>query len=186
MAADGDGIASEDPGGVKSAVSDGYQSASQRSQDPSTASQDYQSASQGSRNSREPPEPMAPDPEAPDAVLPGAAASETGRDYLSIILEAEARKQDRGKRLRERNLNVTESTLLEELEAYVEDERPSPPTSQQVGVRLRPAQWNRLLLVARWSGVRPTTMARILINRGARAIIDEELRYRRRFGPEAD
>jgi hypothetical protein len=55
-----------------------------------------------------------------------------------------------------------------------------------VGVRLRPAQWNRLLLVARWSGVRPTTMARILINRGAQAIIDEELRYRREFGPGSD
>ncbi len=217
---DGDLTTSEDAGGLKSAVSDGYQSASQRSQDSSTPSQDQRSAcqrlsdsstasqgnrsaSQGSRTSEEPPDAMGPDPQAPDAAAPGAVVPdaaapdaeevtepeetiETGRDYLSIIVEAESRKQDRAKKLKERNLNVTESTLLEEIEAYIEDERPSPPTSKQVGVRLRPAQWNRLLLVARWSGVRPTTMARILINRGARAIIDEELRYRRKFGPEAD
>ena len=39
-----------------------------------------------------------------------------------------------------------------------------------------------VLMVAAWAGIRPTTMARLLINRGARAIVDEELRYRRQLG----
>jgi hypothetical protein len=53
-------------------------------------------------------------------------------------------------------------------------------------VRLRPEQWDRRLMVAAWSGLRPTTMARVLINRGARAIVDEELRYRRTLGSFGD
>lgn len=101
-----------------------------------------------------------------------------------VIEEDAAQRAERERALAERNLNVTESMLLEEIDSWIEDERPAQPRSHQVGVRLRPAQWNRLLLVARWAGIRPTTMARTLINRGARAIIDEELRFRRRYGVE--
>jgi hypothetical protein len=136
----------------------------------STLSEGYPGASQRLERSREdqssPPEPIS--------------------DPLEVLAEAERERAERERRLHARNLHVTESMLLEELEAYVDEERPRAALSYQVGVRLGREHWNRLLLVARWSGVAPTTMARILINRGTRALIDEELRYRRKFGPESD
>lgn len=109
-----------------------------------------------------------------------------GVDIHTALRRADEAAEARRDRLRSRRFIPAEVELLSEIEEAVQDESPPKPLSQQVGVRLQPAQWKRLLLVAQWSGVRPTTMARILINRGARAIIDEELRHRRQFGPEAD
>jgi hypothetical protein len=53
-------------------------------------------------------------------------------------------------------------------------------TSRQLGIRLRPKHWERLLDCARVYGVRPTTMARMMIVRGTNAIHDAELRARAR------
>jgi hypothetical protein len=53
-------------------------------------------------------------------------------------------------------------------------------TSRQLGLRLRPKQFDRLLEVARLYGVRPTTMARMMVVRGINAIHDAELRARAR------
>jgi hypothetical protein len=53
-------------------------------------------------------------------------------------------------------------------------------TSRQLGIRLRPKHWERLLEAARLYGVRPTTMARMMIVRGTNAICDAELRARAR------
>jgi hypothetical protein len=53
-------------------------------------------------------------------------------------------------------------------------------TSRQLGIRLRPNHWERLLECARLYGVRPTTMARMMIVRGTNAIHDAELRARAR------
>jgi hypothetical protein len=61
-------------------------------------------------------------------------------------------------------------------------------TSRQLGIRLRPKHFERLLDAARLYGVRPTTMARMMIVRGTNAIYDAELRARARelkeFGSE--
>jgi hypothetical protein len=53
-------------------------------------------------------------------------------------------------------------------------------TSRQLGLRLRPKQFERLLEAARLYGVRPTTMARMMVVRGINAIYDAELRSRAR------
>jgi hypothetical protein len=53
-------------------------------------------------------------------------------------------------------------------------------TSRQLGVRLRPKHWERLLDAARMYGVRPTTMARMMIVRGTNAIHEAEMRARAR------
>jgi hypothetical protein len=53
-------------------------------------------------------------------------------------------------------------------------------TSRQLGIRLRPKHWERLLDAARMYGVRPTTMARMMIVRGTNAIYDAEMRARAR------
>jgi hypothetical protein len=46
----------------------------------------------------------------------------------------------------------------------------------QVGVRLRQTDFHRLCRAAEIYGVRPTTMARMMILRGVKAILDAELR----------
>jgi hypothetical protein len=51
-------------------------------------------------------------------------------------------------------------------------------TSRQLGIRLRPKHWERLLEAARLYGVRPTTMARMMIVRGTNAIYEAEVRAR--------
>lgn len=102
------------------------------------------------------------------------------------MAEAEERKRQREERLNGRRFVPSEPELLDEVASWREDEHPPAPTSRQVGIRLRPAQWDRLLLVAKWAGLRPTTIARMLINRGTRAVIDEELRHRRELGEAAD
>ena len=107
-------------------------------------------------------------------------------DIYESLAEVERRKREKRERLEGRRFVPTEDELLEEVESWREDDHPPVPTTRQVGVRLRPAQWDRLVLVAEWAGIRPTTMARLLINRGARAIIDEELRYRRTYGSRAE
>jgi hypothetical protein len=58
-------------------------------------------------------------------------------------------------------------------------------TSRQLGIRLRPRHWDRLLEAARLYGVRPTTMARMMIVRGTNAIHDAELRARAREWKES-
>jgi hypothetical protein len=52
--------------------------------------------------------------------------------------------------------------------------------SRQLGVRLRPKHYERLLECARLYGVRPTTFARMMIVRGTNAIHEAELRARAR------
>ena len=52
--------------------------------------------------------------------------------------------------------------------------------SRQLGVRLRPEQFERLLEAARLYGVRPTTLARMMIVRGTKAIQEAETRARAR------
>jgi hypothetical protein len=43
---------------------------------------------------------------------------------------------------------------------------------RQVGIKLRPADYEALASAAFLYGVRPTTMARMLVNRGARAVLE--------------
>jgi len=45
---------------------------------------------------------------------------------------------------------------------------------RQVGIKLRPADYEALASAAFLYGVRPTTMARMLVNRGARAVLESK------------
>lgn len=132
------------------------------------------------------------DPGAPDALDPkrdeesvsaeepvGAEAERI--DWVTALARAQDEEEARRDRLRSRRFLPSEEELLREAEEGLAKAHPPPPASEQVSVRLQPAQWKRLLIVAEMSGLRPTTMARLLINRGARAIIDEELRWRAQF-----
>jgi hypothetical protein len=69
------------------------------------------------------------------------------------------------------------------------DHEPGPPDSEtgfsrdrwrrgnpQVSLRLRPLDFDRLRRAADLYGVRPTTLARMMVIRGVRAILDAELR----------
>jgi hypothetical protein len=56
----------------------------------------------------------------------------------------------------------------------------------QVNVRLNEREYSRLKEAAALYGVHRTTFARMLINRGAGAIVDEERRHRHAFGPDAE
>jgi hypothetical protein len=51
----------------------------------------------------------------------------------------------------------------------------------QVSVRLRPFDFRRLKQAADLYGVRPTTLARMMVIRGIKAILDAELRDKSRF-----
>jgi hypothetical protein len=73
-------------------------------------------------------------------------------------------------------------------EDFVGDERDRPETredqdrrrliySRQVCVRLSPGQFGELGSAANLYGVAPSTMARILLRRGARAILEHHRRY---------
>jgi hypothetical protein len=103
-----------------------------------------------------------------------------------VVGRASTEAMSRRQRVRERTYALTEGALLDELYEELEKERPRAARRKQLGIRMQPRQWERLELVAAWSGVPVTTMARVLINRGAKAVIDEELRMRQRFGPEAE
>ncbi len=102
------------------------------------------------------------------------------------LMRVKAEQDAREKRTSERTYALTESGLIEEMYAELGEEQPVEAASKQLGVRLRPEQWERLRLVATWNGVRTTTMARMLINRAARAIIEDELKHRRAFGLEGE
>ncbi len=103
-----------------------------------------------------------------------------------VVDRAPSEVRPRRQRVRERTYGLTEDALLDEVYEELEKERPRAARRKQLGIRMQPRQWERLELVAAWSGVTVTTMARVLINRGAKAVIDEELRMRQRFGPEAE
>ncbi|HSJ17031.1 MAG TPA: hypothetical protein VK920_02945 [Solirubrobacterales bacterium] len=45
---------------------------------------------------------------------------------------------------------------------------------RQVGIKLRPDDYDALARAARLYGARPTTLARLLVNRGVRAVLDVE------------
>ena len=45
---------------------------------------------------------------------------------------------------------------------------------RQVGIKLRPADYEALVRAAGLYGARPTTLARLLVNRGVRAVLDRE------------
>jgi hypothetical protein len=116
----------------------------------------------------------------------GRAADEaTAPDFFRTMVEAAARKE-REERNRAPGLWMPGPDEL--------DRDPEPGddtdfgtdgpereyTSRQLGVRLRPKHFERLLEAARLYGVRPTTMARMMIIRGINAIHEGELRARAR------
>jgi hypothetical protein len=55
---------------------------------------------------------------------------------------------------------------------------------RQVGVKLRPVDYDLLTEAARLYGVAPSTLARMLVRRGAQAIIDRERPDENRSGSQ--
>jgi hypothetical protein len=75
-------------------------------------------------------------------------------------------------------------TLVEHERSREFDAALEPRKEWRVTVRMTPMQYERLGEAARLYGVRPTTLARMLIKRGATAILDEERRDRYLHGDD--
>jgi hypothetical protein len=95
------------------------------------------------------------------------------------IAEAEARRQRR-KKLRAPGVWLPGSDDLGRDPAIPSEETgfsvDSRRSSQQVGIRLTPTHFAQLCEVADLYGVRPTTLARMMVIRGVKAVLDAELR----------
>jgi hypothetical protein len=76
--------------------------------------------------------------------------------------------------------------LSDEVLAQEYELPPARKDYKQVGVRLSWEQYGALERAAKIYGVAPTTMARMLIKRGAEAVVESHWRELRSFGPEAD
>ena len=109
------------------------------------------------------------------------------RTMLAAAAEAKRAEQDKRPR-RHRDIEKKEmdpaSGWIEDLDLY--DDRPDIledqdrkvlSLSRQVGVRLSGSQYAELEGAASLYGVAPGTMARILVRRGARAVIHHHRRY---------
>jgi hypothetical protein len=121
------------------------------------------------------------------------SASDSVPDFVRTMAEVAARKQQDER-------NRAPGTWMPGPEDLDRDPEPGDETefgtdgpkreytSRQLGIRLRPKHFERLLEAARLYGVRRTTMARMMIMRGTNAIYDAELRARARelkeFGSE--
>lgn len=114
-------------------------------------------------------------------------------DLRAILAEAaERRRQDEGNRPRRHSDGadgelVPASGWLEDgdfvtdhrdpVETREDQDRRRRTYSRQVCVRLSPGQWSELEHAADLYGVPPSTMSRILIRRGARAVLEHHRRY---------
>jgi hypothetical protein len=114
-----------------------------------------------------------------------AMSSEEQSGFVRALAEGEARRRRRESR-RTPQLWVPGSV---ELDTEIPAE---PPTefstdvyqgrrSCQVGLRLRPRHFERLARAAEIYGVRPTTLARMMVLRGVNAILDAELERDRKM-----
>jgi hypothetical protein len=171
--------------GDSQTASDGSQSPSGDSQigsDGSFPSGSSQTGSDGSRYSEHPPHPR---PEEPRRHPEKQEDDPQPPDYLASAARARAQKE-RDERRR------APGSWMPGPDDFDRDPEPRDDTefgtdgpvreyaSRQIGVRLRPKQFERLLEAARLYGVRPTTMARMMIVRGTNALHDAELRSRAR------
>jgi len=73
---------------------------------------------------------------------------------------------------------VLPGEALGEVDIRNDDREGGRRKEARVTVRMTPLQFSRLERAAELNGVAPTTMARMLINRGARSIVDEERAWR--------
>ncbi len=114
------------------------------------------------------------------------AAAEVRRTERAAA--AEAAQEARPRRHRDRPRRETEpaSGWIEDVDLYgdrhdsdtLEDQdRRAPIYTRQVCVRLSGSQHSELSAAAGLYGVAPGTMARILVRRGARAVLDHHRRY---------
>ena len=90
----------------------------------------------------------------------------------------------RGKPETRSRLIPSEQLAEASLEGHEDRLLPQPRKEWRVTVRMTPDLHAQLIRAAQLYGVPPTTLARMLINRGARAIVEEERRASRLLGPE--
>jgi hypothetical protein len=108
-----------------------------------------------------------------------------GTDIARVMAEAEANIQRREDRRNPAMWLPDEDALDREPEprdetAFSTDEYIGQG-SKQLGLRLRPKLYERLCQVAEIYGVRPTTLARMMVIRGVNAVLDAEMRQAAEF-----
>ena len=136
-----------------------------------SGSQGYQGDSAGYRTSTEHP-----------SAEPSSSDEHPRSDFARILAEAEA-AIERREALRTPALWLPDAEDLDR-EPQQEDETAFSldqhigRDSKQLGLRLRPEHFERLCQAADVYGVRPTTLARMMVIRGVNAIRDAELARR--------
>jgi hypothetical protein len=170
---------STDPDSPQSPGSARYPFGSDRSQGDGEGAHSGNGGSDGDGNGDQPPS------EGSRSHTDNLHPEEPGSDYISAMARARQRKERDEQRR-------APGTWLPGSDDFDRDPEPGDDTgfgvdgpvreyaSRQLGLRLRPKQFERLLETARLYGVRPTTMARMMVVRGINAIYDAELRSRAR------
>jgi hypothetical protein len=166
-------------GVLRRTASDRYQTGSERSaprdEGAEVGSDGYQTASEEPSTSEQPPHPDS---------RPGEDDPESGGiDPFEAFAQVAAEAADERRRQKERRDPAIwlpgPDDLDQELGSPDRETRFSRDSwsrgNPQVSVRLRPLDFDRLRRAADLYGVRPTTLARMMIIRGIRAILDAEL-----------
>jgi hypothetical protein len=167
------------PGSLPRTASEGYQA---DSPEPDEGS-DVKAGSPGYQTGSEQPPPSAEVPES----APSRDGDEERIDPFQAFAEVSAKVRTEKERREpviwlpgENELDREEGTLPEAETRFSADSyggRGNP----QVSVRLRPSDFERLRRAAELYGVRPTTLARMMVIRGIRAILDAELNRKGEF-----
>lgn len=167
------------PGSSPRTAGPDYQSVSPR---PAADSDGYQIGSAEPPTSAEVPESASSEPEEDDGAM----------DPFRAFAESAAKARERKKRERDPGTWLPgPDDLDQELGSPDGETRFSGDSyrgrgNPQVSVRLRPSDFERLRRAAALYGVRPTTLARMMVIRGVKAILDADLRRSGEFLRDRD
>lgn len=177
------GYQSDSPGETGSrghhADSPGHQTGSEElepgSRDNQIGSEEREGGSSGYQSgSDEPPS---------SAEVPGSGSDADERiDPFQAYAQSAAKERERKKKEREPAIwlpgseDLDQEPVLADQETRFSRDAWGGRGNPQVSVRLRPMDFDRLRRAAELYGVRPTTLARMMVIRGIRAILDAELR----------
>jgi hypothetical protein len=152
-----------------------------------TGSEEQRAASGGYRSGSEEP--------SPSGEVPGSGSDSTESvdpderiDPFAAFAQAAAKERERKKREREPGIWLPGADELDHETGRLADQETrfsrdawGGRGNPQVSVRLRPSDFERLRQAADLYGVRPTTLARMMVIRGVGAILDTELRRKGEF-----
>jgi hypothetical protein len=117
------------------------------------------------------------------AEVPGSGSDADERiDPFQAYAQSAAKERERKKREREPGMwlpgseDLDQEPVLADQETRFSRDAWGGRRNPQVSVRLRPMDFDRLRRAAELYSVRPTTLARTMVIRGIRAILDTELR----------